>query len=215
MVHKNNKTMENKKIVGSTEKSDTDLINESMAEIRAMQDAKRLEDSKPKRTYKDLIREEEQKMGIPHVEKKSKELPRLSKYRGVCYFKPTGQWTANIKIRGTRIVRYCDTEEGAAKTYDQLAVKARGEAAVTNFPIEEYEMPDPKEDRVYVDRECRGRTDWYRNALESYIAIKRASYRDRSANWVIVSDLFFAGEVPDDIMEICEEMGVKGSEFYL
>lgn len=196
-------------------KSDTDLINESLAEMKEAQEAKRLLDSQPKVTYRDLIRQSQAESGIAHVEKKVKEPYRLSKYRGVCYFKPTGQWTANIKIRGERIVRYLDTEEAAARTYDQLAVKARGVLAITNFPIEGYEMPDPKEERVYEDRVCMGRTDWYRNAIETWIAKNSGTYRRKSANWVVVVDLFFAGEVPDNIMEVCEEMGVNGSEFYL
>ena len=189
-------------------------IDAIFSDIRENQKVKSIQSSNKRITGLERVKASDERLGIEGKKSDLREPRRLSKYRGVCYHALTGQWRSEIKIRGERIVRYCDTEEAAARTYDRLAVKHRGEAAVTNFPIDGYEMP-VVEKLEYEDRECRGRTDWYRNVINKWVSVKSGAYRRKTANWVIVSDLFFAGEVPDDIMEICDEMGVKGSEFYL
>jgi hypothetical protein len=189
-------------------------IDAIFSDIRENQKAKSVRPSKKRITGLERAKASNERLGITSEEPPVREPHRLSPYRGVCYHAQTGQWRSEIKIKGERIVRYCDTEEAAARTYDRLAVKHRGDAAVTNFPIDGYEMPIV-EKKVYKDRECRGRTDWYMNALEAWLSAKSGAYRRKAANRVVVADLFFAGQEPADIMEICDEMGVKGSEFYL
>lgn len=135
--------------------------------------------------------------------------PRLSKFRGVCYFKPSCQWTANIKHNGKRYSNYCETEEGAAREYDRLAVKFKGASAVTNFPIEGYTQPEPEEEQVYVDCDIVISTARIRCAMREFLKRKPKSYRERNVNLAVFSDLFYGEEtVPTDIIEICKACGI-------
>lgn len=58
-----------------------------------------------------------------------------SGYRGVSFYKSTGQWVAQLRCAGRKRKRgYFPSKIAAAKAYDQWAVKAFGKFAALNFP---------------------------------------------------------------------------------
>ena len=57
-----------------------------------------------------------------------------SKYKGVCWYRSTNKWTAQIMINGKRKrIGYFKSERVAAYAYDIFALKHYGEYANTNF----------------------------------------------------------------------------------
>jgi hypothetical protein len=60
---------------------------------------------------------------------------RKSVYRGVAWYKPVGQWKAQITGEGKKIYLGCFVdEEAAARAYDEAATRLRGGSATLNFP---------------------------------------------------------------------------------
>lgn len=58
-----------------------------------------------------------------------------SEYKGVCWHKQRGRWTANISKEGKQVyLGLFDSEEEAAKAYDARASELFGEFARLNFP---------------------------------------------------------------------------------
>lgn len=58
---------------------------------------------------------------------------KTSKYKGVCWFKPTQQWRAEITVnKVTRGLGYFDNEDNAATAYNEAARKDFGEFAQLN-----------------------------------------------------------------------------------
>jgi hypothetical protein len=61
-------------------------------------------------------------------------------FRGLKYTK--GKWEASVGFNNGRIyIGRFDKREDAARAYDLRAIECFGECAVTNFPIQEYEVP--------------------------------------------------------------------------
>lgn len=64
----------------------------------------------------------------------SSHVGSTSKYLGVCWSDRYKKWRANIRIDGKQThVGLFQLEDDAAKAYDTLAIKARGEFANLNF----------------------------------------------------------------------------------
>lgn len=64
-----------------------------------------------------------------------KNRPGNSRYIGVSFNKQSGKWRVHMSIdRCFRTIGYYDDEVEAAKKYDEMAKKYRGEFAVLNFP---------------------------------------------------------------------------------
>ena len=61
-----------------------------------------------------------------------KELGVSSKYKGVHFYKRTGKWQSSIQAGKRLHLGFFDTEKEAAKAYDFMAKKLRGEYANTN-----------------------------------------------------------------------------------
>jgi hypothetical protein len=58
-----------------------------------------------------------------------------SKFKGVSLHSPSGLWRSIIRINGRQIsLGYFHTEEAAARVYDAVALRHRGEFAAINFP---------------------------------------------------------------------------------
>ena len=142
-----------------------------------------------------------------------------SQYRGVSFFKPMNRWTATFNVDGRRRVKYFHSEKEAAVGYDLMAVGDKGADAITNFPIEGYDLPEKikEEERVYDDRQVQINTAFVRNALNGWISKHPVSYRKRRANWVIVVDLFFPDfkEGDDHPFGICKEWGIDPIGTYI
>lgn len=67
--------------------------------------------------------------------KRNYEEPKTSEYKGVCYCKQTGRWKSTIRVDGKQkwLGRH-NTEEAAARAYDEAAKELIGEHAFLNFP---------------------------------------------------------------------------------
>lgn len=65
-----------------------------------------------------------------------KTTSRKSQYKGVNQRKRDGRFFASLLVNGKAITRTCENEILAAKKYDELALKYRGEFALLNFPSE-------------------------------------------------------------------------------
>ena len=213
--------MEEKQIKG-----DTEIINEMLAKKRAEDIAKReAEANRPKRTVADMMREADERDAANGIVREVEEVPRKSnsshksKYRGVCYFSPSGQWTANFQHEGKRYTKYLESEMGAAKEYDRLAVKFKGDKAVTNFPILEKDLEDHEYveslRREYLDRDVVISSSRIRKAMEVWIASRPFKYRIKRQNWIILCDLFYPDGVPDDIEDICKRMDIIYGDKFL
>ena len=211
-------------------KGDTEIINEMMARKRAEDIAKRdAEANRPKKSVTDTIREMDERDAAAGIvrqvdvstekEVSFKKEPRLSQYRGVCYFKPTGQWTANIKHEGRRYTKYLESEMGAAKEYDRMAVKFRGESAVTNFPKLEKDLDAHEEikfvPREYLDRDVVISSARIRMAMQVWVASRPFKYTNKRQNWIIFTDLFYPDGVPDNIEDICKSMDIIYGDKFL
>jgi hypothetical protein len=60
--------------------------------------------------------------------------PSGSKYKGVCRDKKRGKWRAYIhEVLRPKHLGYFDSEEDAARAYDEAAKKSRGKSAILNF----------------------------------------------------------------------------------
>lgn len=63
-----------------------------------------------------------------------KRKDKTSKYRGVSFHKPSGKWRAQITHHGkVMYIGIYNTEEDAAKAWDEAAINLRGELAKNNF----------------------------------------------------------------------------------
>ncbi|KAG2495907.1 hypothetical protein HYH03_006144 [Edaphochlamys debaryana] len=67
-----------------------------------------------------------------------------SSYRGVCLHKRSGRWQAAINVGGKHVyLGSFDTQEAAARQFDQVCLRVRGPAkAKLNFPLQDYVGPD-------------------------------------------------------------------------
>jgi len=142
-----------------------------------------------------------------------------SKYRGVSFFKPMGRWTATITVRGRRLVQYRDTEEKAARAYDNMAVEAKGIYAKTNFLIEEYTIPSTVVEPICEGKDIVINDSIIKSAMKVWIAKNNASYRRKRPNWIIVDDLFFTdglfkGNLPEFYL-VCENMGINPKDYFI
>lgn len=64
-----------------------------------------------------------------------RKTPTSSKYKGVCWKKGIGKWTANIQLHGKQVhLGYFDSEVRAALVYDAAAQELHGKAAYLNLP---------------------------------------------------------------------------------
>jgi AP2 domain/HNH endonuclease len=63
-----------------------------------------------------------------------------SGYRGVTQIKKSGKWQASYRY-GEKLLHLgiYDTAEDAAKAYDRAVIRLKGNRAITNFPLEDYE----------------------------------------------------------------------------
>ena len=74
-----------------------------------------------------------------------------SKYIGVHRESPTHRWRASISVNGKRMsLGRFDTEEEAAKAYDEVAFRHRGHKAKLNFQYEKVARYD-SERQIYVN----------------------------------------------------------------
>lgn len=138
----------------------------------------------------------------------SPEKPKSSKYRGVSYQRARSEWVASIGMGKKRFAKYASTEEGAAKLYDEMAIKWLREKARTNFPLSGYEMPEIPP-VIGVDGLLT--SEHVRDACHRYIVIRGLVDRDRMENWTVVDNLFF----PEDkkksrewVCEWCRQLGI-------
>jgi len=128
------------------------------------------------------------------VDDEKKIKAKSSQYRGVSKFGTDGKWTSCIGINGKRNLSYWDSEIGAAKEYDRMALKFKGRDAKTNFPAENYEIEPTAADRVYEDHDIVISTSLIRSAMIAWCSKNDMKYRTGMANWSIMEDLFFFGK---------------------
>lgn len=73
---------------------------------------------------------------------------RKTRHKGIRYYKDTKKWQVRLMINGRRVSFGCyDDEEEAAKAYDVVAKKYRGEYAVLNFPEKQAKKPQHQKTR--------------------------------------------------------------------
>jgi len=68
-----------------------------------------------------------------HAHNRKKQNGTSSKYTGVCYIKASKKWQTNITHIGKKTTKTFDTEEEAARFYDQKATEFYGDNAKLNF----------------------------------------------------------------------------------
>ena len=199
--------------------NDTDKINDRLSEMRRVRMEKEEEArNRPRKTIAEMMAEYPPKPEAETVapkpvttvtaESTKSKHKKSSKFRGVSFNKDQGRWTYNIQIQGKRYNAYCQTEEGAAKEYDRIAVLYLGKDAKTNFPISNYPLPEDPVDRHYEDVDVVISTACIRSAMIAFLKAKGLKYRSGKANWVIFADLFYFGVASQDIIEISEKMGI-------
>jgi len=66
---------------------------------------------------------------------KKKTTGRSSKFKGVCFSKTHNKWLMQITYKGVKTTKYFDTQEEAARYYDEKAKEFYGENAKVNFPM--------------------------------------------------------------------------------
>ena len=65
-------------------------------------------------------------------------------YRGVSWDRDRRKWVANIKFKGTALhLGRFQSEESAARAYDEKAIELFGEFAIPNLPLREGERACP------------------------------------------------------------------------
>lgn len=99
-----------------------------------------------------------------------------SGYKGVHWNSKTGKWVARIgrRVKG-EYLGYWDNPEDAAKDYDMKMIEIYGEFAATNFPKEQYLLPDG----TYMKYE-RKRKAGYKNNTSGIVGVKQA----KNGRWI-------------------------------
>lgn len=101
---------------------------------------------------------------------------RTSRFMGVGSSNRKNQWQARILVHGkVTHLGYYETEEDAAKVYDRVSISLHGQAAQTNFPLQEYQTNNPAE---YSGLE--------REDLQRALGVKPM---DKSSKWVPAANL--------------------------
>ena len=73
--------------------------------------------------------------GVQNAANSRKQPNCTSKYKGVCWFEPTGEWMASIRVHGKKsFLGFFVSEEDAAMTYDAVAFAVWDNYALLNLP---------------------------------------------------------------------------------